>query len=290
MTRAESAARDRGIHLTLYIEGSANLAVLLVKTWAGIATGSFAILSDAVHSLADLGNNALALVAARLSREPPDRDHPYGHRKFESLAVFVLAVLLAVLAVELPLRSIGRDVSAVTQHAGGLVAMLGVLAVNALVAAWEGWRARELDSDLLRADASHTFSDVITTIATIAGWQFAAAGLLWVDTAASFAVAGLVLLLAYRLFQHSVPALVDRAAADPDEVSAALLSVRGVREARRVQSRTGADGPRIDVVISVAPELATRDAHAIADAIERVVREQFGAEEVSVHVEPDTSR
>ena len=168
--------------------------------------------------------------------------------------------------------------------------MLGVLAVNTALASWEGWRAHQLDSDLLRADASHTLSDVFTTVATIAGWQFAASGNLWVDSMASFAVAGLILLLAYRLFQHSIPALVDRAAADPDEVSAALLRVSGVREARRVQSRTGANGPRIDVVISVAPELATRDAHAIADAIERVIREQFGADEVSVHVDPDAHR
>ncbi len=287
MTNIESVERDRGVRLTLCVEGFANLIVLLVKTWAGLSTGSFAILSDAVHSLADLGNNALALVAQRLAREPPDRDHPYGHRKFESLAVFVLATLLAVLAIEIPLRSIGRDASTVTQHGWGLAAMLGVLAVNSTLALWEGWRAHRLDSDLLRADASHTASDVFTTIATITGWQFAASGTLWVDSVASFAVAGLILLLAYRLFRHSIPVLVDRAVADPDEVAAALLRVSGVHEARRVRSRTGANGPRIDVVISVAPELATRDSHAIADTIERVVREQFGADEVNVHVEPD---
>ena len=100
------AARERQVRRTLLVEGLANLLVLVAKTAVGVATSSAAVIGDAVHSLADLANNAVALVALRLAVAPPDREHPYGHRRYESLAVFLLATLLAVLAVEVALRSL----------------------------------------------------------------------------------------------------------------------------------------------------------------------------------------
>jgi cation diffusion facilitator family transporter len=241
-----------------------------------------------VHSLADLGSNGFALAAAHISSEPPDRDHPYGHRKFETLAVFVLATLLSVLAIEIAVRSLGRESSSVTTDSQSLALMLGVLAVNVSITLWEGWRAHQLDSDLLRADTRHTLSDVLTTVAVIAGWQLSAAGVPWLDSVMSFIVAALILFLAYGLFQRSIPVLVDSAAADPDEVSRLLYQLSGVEQTRRVRSRRSADGPRVDVVIGVDSTMSTAESHNIADAVERSIRDQFGASEVIVHVEPVT--
>lgn len=278
--------RTRAIQRTLWVEGACNLAVLAVKGVVGSATGSAAVLSDAVHSLGDVTNNAVALVAARLAAEPPDREHPYGHARYESLAVFGLATLLAVLAVEIALRSFGSD-REVERHGWSLALMLGVWGVNVGVASWEYGRARALDSDLLRADARHTFSDALVTGLVIVGWQAGARGHLWLDTALSLAVSVLILFLAFGLFRRAIPVLVDQIAVDPEPVIAAVNAVPGVRVTRSVRSRAGADSaPRIDVVIGVDPGLSTVESHAIADAVERHLRERFGSEEVTVHVEP----
>lgn len=282
----EAVARDRDIRTTLWLEGSANLLVLIVKTIAGLTTGSYAILADAVHSLADLGSNGLALAAAHISSEPPDRDHPYGHRKFETLAVFVLATLLSVLAIEIAVRSLSAETSGVTTDARSLALMLGVLGVNVSITLWEGWKARQLDSDLLRADSRHTLSDVLTTVLVIVGWQISAAGAHWLDSVMSILVAALIVFLAFGLFRRSIPVLVDGAAADPDEVSKLLRRLSGVRQASRVRSRHSADGPRVDVVVGVDETLSTAESHAIADSVERSIGEQFGASEVIVHIEP----
>jgi len=155
-------------------EALANLAVMCAKAVVGFHTGSIAVLGDAVHSLADFANNIVAFVAARIASEPPDQDHPYGHKKFETLAVFGIATLLSVLAIEIILGALDRDPRVITQQRWELVLMLGVLAVNITIAIWENRWARRLDSDILRADARHTLSDVLTTVAVIAGWQLAA--------------------------------------------------------------------------------------------------------------------
>ena len=284
-TRGALSARDRAVRRTLLVEGLSDLLMLGAKVVVGLATSSAAVMSDAIHSFADLMNNVVALVAMRLAAAPPDREHPYGHRRYESLAVFLLATLLAVLAVELVLRSFGgqREVS---WHGWSLAVMIGVFSVNVALAIWETRRARELDSDLLRADSRHTISDVLVTALVIAGWQLAARGYVWLDSALTLAVSALILWLAYGLFRRAVPVLVDHIAVDPEELTAAVTSVPGVRSTRRVRSRVGAAAPRIDVVVSVDRELSTEESHHIADAIERALRARFAAEEVTVHVEP----
>lgn len=278
--------RDRRVRRVLLIEGAANLAALVAKLLVGTVTGSAAVLGDAIHSLADVANNVVAFVALRVAADPPDRNHPYGHRKFETLAVFGLAVLLSVLAVEIALRgwNPGREV---IRNDWGLVLMLGVLALNIGISSWEGWWARRLDSDLLRADARHTFSDVLVTLAVIAGWQFAARGYRWLDSLSAWLVSALILALAYGLFRRAIPVLVDQSLIPPEEVAAVVDSVPGVLATRRVRSRGRGEDARIEVVVSVDAGFSTLASHAIADEIERALSERFRVGDVSVHVEPD---
>ena len=279
-------SRDRQIRRVLLVEGACNLTVMVAKASVGISTGSVAVLSDAIHSLADLANNGVALLAARAAAAPPDREHPYGHQKFETLAVFGLATLLAVLGIEIALRGLAREAPEVARHPWGLATMLGVLGVNTGLALWQGRWARRLESDLLLADSRHTLSDVLTTAAVIVGWQIAAAGYPWLDTLVAFVIAGLVLFLAFGLFRRAIPVLTDQAAADPDAVARAAESVPGVRSASRVRSQSAGTGCRIDLTVTVDPDLSTRDAHAIADAIEERLRDRFQSGDVTVHVEP----
>lgn len=279
--------RDRRVERVLWIEGGANLSLTLAKATVGLHTGSIAVLGDAIHSLADLANNGLAMVATRIARKPPDLDHPYGHRKFETLAVFGVAVLLSLLALELVHGAFAGVDRNVTQQGWTLGVMVGVLVANLLVTSWEARWARRLDSDILRADARHTLSDVLTTVGVIAGWQLAARGYHRADAVTAVVVAAIIVYLAYGLFRRAIPVLVDRSIANAEELSAAATAVAGVRETRRLRSRLGGSGPTIDLVVSVDPTLSTASSHAIADEVERVLREKFSIQDVTVHVEPD---
>lgn len=270
----------------ILIEGSANLAVLALKLVSGLATGSLAILADAVHSLTDLANNAVAWFVMRLSAKPADRDHPYGHRKFETLAVFVLASLLVVLAIELALGALRRSEAPVVHEGWSLALMLGVLALNAGVSTWESRWARRLGSDLLAADARHTLSDVLITGAVIAGWQLASRGYPWIDTACALGVAGLVLYLAWGLLRRVIPVLVDEAAVDPETVHRLVGAVPGVQSVHSVRSRWKGSTPALDMVVTVDGGLSMNEAHAIADAIEARLGAELSIDDVTVHVEP----
>jgi cation diffusion facilitator family transporter len=278
--------RDKAVQRVILIEGSVNLAVLLAKVVVGITTGSLAIIGDAIHSLTDVINNVIAWVVIRLSSLPPDREHPYGHRKFETLAVFFLASLLIVLAFELALHAIKKDDTEIVASAWELGIMLTVLVVNISLAIWQRLWARRLKSEILLADASHTFSDVLTTIVVIAGWQLSAMGYLWLDRVCAFAVSLLVFYLAYCLFGRALPVLVDQYALDPELLSSSIQEIPGVRQVRRVRSRWIGPDKSIDLIISVDPDLKTDKSHHIATTIELLVEERFGVSDVSIHVEP----
>ncbi len=274
------------VRQVLLIEGAANAVVLIAKAAVGVATGSAAILGDALHSLSDLANNGFSLVAHRMSTEPPDPEHPYGHHKFEQLAVFVLATLLSVSAFQLVLQAVRQAGEPVDTSAWGLAVMIAVLFVNIGVSAWEAHWARKLDSDLLHADVRHTLSDVVVTIGVIIGWQVAAYRYAWVDPLVAVVVACIIFYFAYGLFRRAIPVLVDQAATDPLTLRRTVESVPEVREVRRARSRAGGGGPSADVVIVVDAELSTTRAHEVSDAVERALANELNIEDVTVHVEP----
>ncbi|MFK7885254.1 MAG: cation diffusion facilitator family transporter [Gammaproteobacteria bacterium] len=279
--------RDQQVKRVLVVEGAANVVILLVKVLVGLFTGSLAIMADAMHSLMDVVNNIIAWVVVRASAAPPDAEHPYGHRKFETLAVFFLATLLTVLAIELVLHAFRREAPDIDASPLGLLFMLGVLAINIGLASWQRLWARRLDSSILHADASHTFTDVLTTVGVIIGWQLSARGWPWLDSLCAVFVGGVVLYLAVQLFRRVVPVLVDERSVDTQLLEESVGSVEGVREVRRVRSRWQGDRRSVDLIVAVAPMLATREAHAIADAIEARLEERFSVTDVSVHIEPD---
>lgn len=283
------AERDRQVRRVILVEGAGNLLVLGLKLAVGLAMNSLAVLAEAIHSFTDVTNNLVAWLVLRSSTAPPDRNHPYGHRKFETVAVFVLAALLTVLAFELILHAL-RGAREPARHEGwGLVAMAVVLCTNVALASWEAHWARRLDSSILRADASHTFADVMMTLVVVGGWQASVRGWPWVDHACAIGVAGLILYLAYGLFRRALPVLVDAAVLDPEAVAAVVRRLPGVRSVRDVRSRSDGTGTAIDLTVRVDPQLSTADAHGIADRVELELRRVYAARDVTVHVEPELS-
>jgi cation diffusion facilitator family transporter len=279
--------RDRLVRRVIVFEGSANFCLLLLKLVVGVATGSMAVRGDAIHSLSDLANNVLAWFVIGASTRPPDREHPYGHRKFETIAVFALATLLTVLAIELALAALRREPTPIAAEPWALALMLCVLGINIVVATWETIWARRLGSDILHADARHTFADVLTTGVVIAGWQIAARNHPWLDTVCALGVAGLILYFAYDLFRRATPILVDGAALDPETVARTVAMVPGVCNVVSVRSRWTGATAAVDLTATVDPSLSTRAAHEISDVIEQTIERRFGIEDVTVHIEPD---
>lgn len=268
-------------------EGVANALLAISKFVVGVHTGSSAILGDALHSLTDLANNGIALFINKVASDPPDRGHPYGHQKFEQLAVFVLASLLTVVAVELVINAFKHSEAPPVQSGIGLTTMIFALAVNVGVTIWEHYWARKLKSELLRADAYHTFGDVFVTFTAILGWQIAAVkGWGWLDSAFAIGVAGLVFYLAFDLFRRAIPSLVDSAGRDPRLVIAAVDRLPEVKGVKRLRSRQHGKEIAADIVVTVDRNLTLEQSHTVADAIEELLAKQFDIHDTTVHIEP----
>jgi cation diffusion facilitator family transporter len=278
--------QDGQVQRIIIIEGLANLGVLLTKLIVGLSTGSIAIIGDAIHSLTDVVNNIVAWIVLRIAHRPADTKHPYGHRKFETLAVFGLASLLVVLAFELASQAIQRETTNVVTGDWEMGLMLGVLCVNISLATWQRKWAKRLNSNIIHADASHTFADVLTTLVVIVGWQLSAIGYAWLDQVCAVGVAALIFFLAFKLFQRVIPALVDESAIDPVRLAETTREIAGVEKVASVRSRWIGSDSAVDMTVLVDSRLTTLESHVIADAIEAALAREFDVRDVTIHIEP----
>ena len=280
-----------GVRRVLWITLALNVAVCAVKAGVGFATGSLAVLADALHSLTDGANNVLGLVVTRWSTPPPDREHPYGHQKFEAMGALAIAAMLGIACFEVVKTAVARlfdeTPRLVTMDLAGLGLLALVLVVNVFVATYERRAGRRLNSPLLIADAHHTFGDIWITLGVLAG----AAGLWllhwqWLDVALAVPVAGAVLWSGWRVLRGNLPWLVDASAIAPEAIHELALAVPGVTDCHDIASR-GLIGRQVFVemhLITSAPDVET--SHRITEEIERRLAERFGPVHATIHVEP----
>jgi cation diffusion facilitator family transporter len=285
-------ALERGAAVRRVLRGLlvANIAVVIAKAIIGWFAGSLAVMGDAAHSSVDAIYNVLGLIVIRVAAREPDEEHPYGHRKFETLAALGICVVLAVTSFELLRGAIARLIAgghAVQMSDLFLGLLLGTLATNVFVAWYENRRGQQLSSELLIADAAHTRTDVFITIGVLIGVLLSRQGYLWVDSAVAIVIACLIVRVAYQILQRVVPVLVDERAIPEPTIRQSAQAVEGVVSAYGIRSRGGNAGVRYaEVTIAVDPNANVSAAHAIADAVEERLKKELELEEVTVHVEP----
>ena len=277
----------------LWITLLLNVAVCAIKAAVGFATGSLAVLADALHSLTDGTNNILGLVVSKWAASPPDREHPYGHQKFEALGALGIAAFLGIACFEVVQAAFERLLADAPRTVAMDVPSLGllvlVLAVNVFVALYERRAGERLNSPLLLADAHHTFGDIWITLGVLAG----AAGLLlfhwqWIDIALAVPVAAAVLWSGWKVLRGNLPWLVDAIAIAPESIQQLAMSVPGVVNCHEVTSR-GLIGRQVFVemhLVTSAKDVET--SHRITEEIERKLEERFGPVHATIHVEPES--
>ena len=289
--RPEGGERDRTALVRRVLIGLffANLAVVVAKLGVGLTARSLAVLGDALHSSVDALNNLLALVVVRVAAQAPDEDHPYGHRKFETLGALAIVGFLSITCFELARDALARlfgthTVPHVTD--AQLMILVGGLGINALVAWYEHRRGEQLESELLVSDAAHTRSDVYITTGVIIGLLLSRRGWWWADPALGLVIAILIVRVGYQITQRTVPILVDQRALPRGEIQSVAEGVAGVRGAYDIRSRGGGQARYAEVTIAVDPATNVAAAHAIADEVEHRLKHDLRLDEVTVHVEP----
>lgn len=277
---------------------SVTSAVVLVslKIFLTLATHSLGVLSEALHSSLDLIAAVVTYLSVRVSDQPADERHPYGHGKFESFSAFIETGLLLLTAVYIIWEAIQRIFFQNVEIHPSLLA-LGLLAVALVIDVIRSRAlsrvAQKYSSEALEADALHYSTDVWSTLTVIFGiatvWIGSLVGAPWLrfaDPIAALAVAGVVIFVGARLGKRTVDALLDVAPPGmQDRISSAVTQLDGVLGAERIRLRRAGNRHFVDVTITVPRTASFEQVHEISESVERKVGEILPAD-VMVHMEP----
>ena len=276
---------------TALVSVGAAVALIAIKLSVGLASGSLGLVSEALHSGTDLVAALLTLFAIGVAGRPADEGHQYGHGKAEHLAALAEAGVLALVSVAVAGLALARLAGAIeleVETAWWVFAALAVVLALDFSRTLVSYRAaRRYASAALLSNALHFGSDLVGSLAVLAGLIAVAAGYAQGDSLAALFVAVLVLVAAARLIRRNVDVLMDQAPADAEEAARrAIAAVEPPVELSRLRLRQAGGRTFADVVIGVPPAAAVAQGHTIADRVEAALARVLPQSDVVVHVEP----
>ncbi|MDI6745257.1 MAG: cation diffusion facilitator family transporter [Thermodesulfovibrionales bacterium] len=267
-----------------------NSLVAIAKIIYGYITNSIAITSDGFHSLFDGVSNILGLIGIWIASHPPDEEHPYGHKKYETLFTIVIAVMIFATCFQI-LKQVYHSI--VEYHetkvtVASFAVMFITMAVNIFVTIYERRKGIELKSEFLVADSMHTKSDILASIGVIVSLIITKSGYRIADTIAGLVIAFLIARIGYEIIKRASDVLVDTICIDTSAVESVINSVEGVKGCHDIRTRGTEHAINLDLHILVDPKISAEEAHKIADSVEEKIKGSFPAvTDIVVHIEPE---
>jgi cation diffusion facilitator family transporter len=270
-----------------------NLAVAAAKLLLGYATGAVSVMSDGFHSLTDSTSNIIGLIGLRAARKPPDEDHPYGHRKFETLAAAGIFIFLVVAVLEIGRAALRRLAAPSPPDVPWLsfAVMFATLVVNIFVVRYEAGRGRALNSELLLADAVHTRSDVFATIGVLISLTAVALGYPVLDPIGGVVIAILIARTSYEIARDTSGILSDRVVIDEEDIRQEVMNVPEVLGCHHIRTRGSMDHVFLDLHVWFPEAMPLRDAHSLSHNVKDRLMERFPQiADAIIHIEPPPNR
>lgn len=290
--------RERGIYKVTLIGSFANVVLLIFKFVAGFLGNSAAMLADAVHSLSDFVTDIIVLLFVKISSKPEDKEHKFGHGKYETLATVVIGIMLFLIGLGIlynGAKDVIRVINGEVLPSPGILALVAALfsiAVKEVLYQYSVIKGKTLDSPAVIANAWHHRSDALSSIGTAIGIGGAIVlGEKWsvLDPIAAIVVSFFIIKVAYVLTKNGVDDLLERSLPPEieDEIVKIILSFDKVSEPHHLRTRRIGNKYAINVHIRMDGNTLLYEAHDTATAIERRLREKYGNETyVNIHMEP----
>jgi cation diffusion facilitator family transporter len=266
-----------------------NLFLFALKYWAGVVTGSLALIADAWHTLSDSVSSVIVLVGGKISHKPADDEHPFGHGRAEHIASFIIGVLLAIIAFDFALGAVKKFSS--REHTvfgvfAWIATIVSILAKETM-AQYAFWAAKKAKSSILKADGWHHRTDAISSIIILVG---IAVGnkFWWTDSVLSFMVALMIGWVSYRILIAEIKTLLG------ESPSGELLdSIRSTTQnefklplhMHHIHIHNYGRHIELSCHIKLPPEMTLDEVHQICTRIEEIIMKNFGYES-TVHAEP----
>ncbi len=267
-----------------------NWAVALIKIFYGLATRFSSMTADGFHSLSDGASNIIGLIGIFFASQPKDKNHPYGHKKFETFFSLGISVSLGVVCFNLAKEGIQRFSKGEVPQVDFLsfVVMILTLGVNFWVMNYEFKKGKILKSDILVSDSLHTKADILTSISVIFALALTKMGFPIVDPIITIVISVFIGYSAFGIAKESCNVLCDSAViSDENKISEVVLSVKGVKSCHKIRTRGRSDDIHIDLHIQVNPSMHIEQAHQISNQIEEELKKKIdGVTDVVIHIEP----
>ena len=271
-----------------------NAILSLFKFLVGMIAHSGAMVSDAVHSASDVFSSIIVIIGVKISSKDSDKDHPYGHERFECVAALVLAVVLLVSGLFIGHTAIERIVSGNTKE----IAVPGLLALVAAVVSiicketmywYTRFHAKRLDSGALMADAWHHRSDALSSVGALVGIAGARMGFPIFDTIASLIICVFIVKASYDIFKDAIEKMIDRSCSEETEQEMMKCAIRqdGVLGVDLLHTRIFGNKIYVDIEIRADGQISLEKSHEIAERVHKAIEENFvKVKHIMIHVNP----
>jgi len=266
-----------------------NWLVAFSKLIYGLITKSAAMTADGVHSFADGASNIIGLVGIWAASKPIDADHPYGHKKYETVATLGISVMLFLASFDIIkdsfLRLFHPVVPDVNIFSFGLM-VIGFL-INVVVMRYEYKKGVELSSDVLVCDSIHTKSDILVSSAVIVTLISTKLGFPILDTLVAFVIGVLIAKAGFDILKKSSDVLCDAEAVEKAKIAKVVNGVSGVKSIHKIRTRGREDDVHVDLHVTVNTNMHVDTAHELSHRISDTLKEKIhGITDVIVHIEP----
>lgn len=268
----------------------ANVLVALAKIAAGLAAGSISLVADGFHSATDASSNIIGLVGTHLASRPPDKDHPYGHYKYETFATLGIGLLLLLTSWDILKSVFTRLFDGTAPQVSPLsYAVIGMtILINLGVTVYERRKGQQLNSAILLADAAHTRSDIFVSVSVLGSLVAVQAGWPWLDALVALAIVGAIAHTGWGIVRQASNILADSAAVDKKKVEEVVTAVAGIKSCHKIRSRGSNQASYLDLHIQVDNQMTIEEAHWLGHVAQNRLQEALGITDVIVHVEPVT--
>ena len=266
-----------------------NTLLFAVKYWAGVVSGSLALLADAWHTLSDTISSIVVIVGAKISAKPADEEHPFGHGRADLISSVIIGVLLAVIAFNFIVESIKK----LSGHEGAYYGTIAIvvtivsIVVKELMARFSYWTAKKTGNPSLKADGWHHRSDAVSSVVILIG-IFVGKHWWWVDAAMSIVVSILIFYAAYEVIRKGANPLLGEIPEEEtlEKLDAIATEVAGQNTyLHHVHVHRYGDHIEITLHIRLPKDFSLEKAHLIATGLERKIDEEMNME-ATIHMEP----
>lgn len=278
-----------------------NLLLTAGKLVAGALGHSAAMVADGVHSLSDLISDVVVLAFTHISAKGKDRDHSFGHGKFETLATLIISIILVIVGGKLMsegIRSIIDIINGTVLPRPGIIALAAAavsIAAKEILYHVTLKTGKRVQSPVVIANAWHHRSDALSSIGSLIGIGGAIIlGSKWtiLDPIVSCAISIAIIIVAFRMAMPSIAELLEASLPEEieNQITATASAVEGVRDLHELKTRRNGISFIIDAHMTVDPDISIVEAHNIATRVEEALRAKFGSEtQINIHMEPDGS-